>query len=454
MNRKRPVTWGFGVSLCLLVVVILGCARQTEVREKPGAVELPMQREFPVRSRLTVFPPGPGAKAVPVEGRGSWTLRFEPTEDADLISVRLVAAHIRLEPFTIEYDPEGGAHPEVIEVGPIELGQAEFDLDASGGTLNRETGEFSMTVAHRLTPDTIPYLETLGIGSLRFRFTERGNMDLSAGTFTTYAPIFSLPEPLQGVKVGAGENPCCPDKPDLIVLPQFICEKQCVPGGNGVEFYATVQHFQEGKACKPAKFNTELRNNTENQKLIPVPPNKWTYSPIGIYQLKGVTDTIDTDVAKKKLPKDPKTTYEMTSFTPDCDPAVRIQQVAVLSKPRRFYLCTASADEHGKLSGLWDAKLSAKQGGRTLSTAAFGKGIVVDRVENPSGNPYAVRVEYGGDSAMLKPGGSPSRVFRGKPPGYGWKVEIPFGSSDLAKYQSKPKDFCLEVWLDCQCTPG
>lgn len=446
--------WGFGVSLCLLVVIILGCARQSEVRETPGAVELPMEHEFPVRSRLTVYPQGPGARAVPVEGRGSWTLRFEPTEDPDLISVRLVDAHIRLEPFTIEYDPDGGAHPEVIEVGPIELGQAEFDLDASGGTLNRETGEFSMTVAHHLTPDTIPYLETLGIGSLRFRFTERGNMDLSAGTFTTYAPIFSLPEPLQDVRVGAGENPCCPDKPDLIVLPQFICEKQCVPGGNGVEFYATVQHFQEGKACKPAKFNTELRNNTEGQRLIPVPPNKWIYSPTGIYQLKGVTDAIDTDVVKKKLPNDPKTTYEMTSSTPDCDPAVRIQQVTVLSRPRRFYLCTASADEHGRLSGSWAAQLSAKKDGSLLSNAAFGKGIIIDRVENPSGNPFAILVEYGGASDTLSPGGSASQAFRGKLPGYGWKIDIPVGTPDYADYQNNPQDFCLDVWLSCKCTPG
>jgi hypothetical protein len=454
MSRRKPVTWGFDAFLCVAVAMILGCARQVEVSEQKTAEGLPMQREFPVRSRLTVYPPGPGARAVPIEGRGTWTLRFEPTEDPHLISVRLMDARITLEPFRIDYDADGDGRSDPVQVGPIQLDRGAFDLDASGGMLNRETGEFSMTVAHHLTPATVPLLEELGIGPLRFSFTERGNMDLAAGIFTTYARRFSLPEPLQDIKVGAGENPCCPEKPNLIVLPQFICEKQCVPGGNVVEFYATVQHFQEGKACKPVKFNTELRNNTENQKLISVPQNQWTYSPTGVYQLKGVTAAVDTDVTKKKLPNDPKTTFEMTSFTPDCDPAVRIKQVTVLSKPRRLYLCTASADEHGKLSGSWAAQLSVKKGGGPLSSGVFGKGIVIAHVENPSTNPYAVLVEYGGASDTLSPGGSPSGVFLGKPPGYGWKLDIPHGTPDFADYQSNPKDFCLEVWLDRKCTPG
>jgi hypothetical protein len=144
----------------------------------------------------------------------------------------------------------------------------------------------------------------------------------------------------------------------------------------------------------------------------------------------------------------------MTSFTPDCDPAVRIKQVTVLSKPRRLYLCTASADEHGKLSGSWAAQLSVKKGGGPLSSGVFGKGIVIAHVENPSTNPYAVLVEYGGASDTLSPGGSPSGVFLGKPPGYGWKLDIPHGTPDFADYQSNPKDFCLEVWLDRKCTPG
>lgn len=442
---------------CLFLVVLatalaVGCTVD-QAAMKPPSAGLPTQRDFPAQTRLTLYPPGPLAQPVVIRGEGAWTLRFEPTGDPRVASVRLVDARIRLDPFTVDYDTDGDGRLETVRVTAIELGRNDFDLEASRGTLNRETGEFSMTVAHVLTRDAVPILGQLGIPSLRFRYTERGYMDLARGTFTTYAPIFALPAPLETTQVGAGENPCCPAKPALIVLPRFICEKQCVAGGNVVEFYATVQHFQQGQACQPSKFTADLRNNTEKQKLVPT-QGKWTSSPTGVFQLKGVTDTVDTDLAKTTLPKDPKTTYEMTAFVPDCDPAVSIKQVTVISTPKRFYLCTASADEHGPASGSWTASLSERPNGAPLASAAFGKGLIVGEIDNPSTNPYAVQIKYGGAVDVLSPGGAPSKAFAGMPPGYAWDLQIPMRTPDFQKYQSELKDSCLEVTLRCECKPG
>lgn len=174
-----------------------------------------------------------------------------------------------------------------------------------------------------------------------------------------------------------------------------------------------------------------------------MPQNEWTYSSTGIYQLKGVTGKVDTDIAKNKLPNDPKTTFHMTSFAPDCDPVTDMEQVTVMSNLRQFYLRTASGDAGA--SGSWYAGLSETKNGAPVFSGVFGNGVVVDYIENPPGNPYSGKVSYGGTSQIISPGESSDQGFKGKSPHYHWHVDITGGMDDFERYEHNPQDFCLDV---------
>lgn len=422
------------LALCLSALMA-GCAVTPPVAER-----LPFEQRFPADTRLTVYPTGEPSLPATIEGKGAWTLRFEKTDSPAVASVRLVDARISLAPFTIFHDANGDGRAEAIDVGAIELDSSAFDLERSRGTLDLDSGDFSMTVAQRLDPETVPALARLGIGPLRFSFTERGYMDLERGVFSTHSPEFSLPAPLAAVRVGAGENPCCPVASGFAVRPKLICAKGCVPGAQTVEFYCTVQHERNGQACKPSSFKAEIRNNTEGQKLVSVKPGTWKHSGTGIYQAVGITTVVDTDVSIKRHPKAPKTTFELAAFAPDCDAEVNLEEIGVLRDARPFQICTKGADTHGQASWI----LTLPPG----NASSYGKGILVDRVENPAGNPYSVKVSYGGVTDILAPGAPPSKAFRDKQPGYGWNVWMPGGTPGAVP---TPKDFCLNVWLYCKC---
>lgn len=437
--KFRTRTHHFLYALTLSFVVALSGCTTTQ----PVAQRLPFDEQFPATTKLTLYPPGERASPAEIEGTGTWKLGFRKTNDPAVAAVQLLDAQIVLAPFTVYYDSDGDGRNEAINVDAITLDSRAFDLDSSAGTLDLNTGEFSMSVAHVITPEIVPMLGTMGLGTLRFNFTERGNMDLNRGMFSTFSPVFSLPKPLTSVRVGAGENPCCPVSTGFTVLPKLICAKDCVAGAQTVEFYCTVQSETQGKLCKPSSFKAEIRNNTEGHSLVAVASGTWKYNNPGIHQAAGITALVDTDESIRKHPQAPKTTFELTAFVPDCDAAVNIEEIGVLRTARPFQICTKGGDTHGL--AVWTLELPP--GG----PKSYGTGIFVDRVENPRATPYSVMVGYGGHSEVLSPGAPPSTSFRNMKPGYSWHVEILGGTPDLAAYQSDPKDFCLNVWLNCKC---
>ena len=129
---------------------------------KEKNVKMPLTKEFPSLTKIIIYPPKGVQRAKPtiIHGRGVWTLLFEPTDDPNIASVKLVDAQVRFSPFNFIFDVDGDGLLEYIEVETIELSPKAFDLENSKGTLNLETGDFCIIVAHSLSPESLHILQT------------------------------------------------------------------------------------------------------------------------------------------------------------------------------------------------------------------------------------------------------------------------------------------------------
>lgn len=172
--------------------------------------QLPFSRKFPLHAEAAIYPPQ-GARvhrATILEGNGYWVLSFEPTKETNIATVKLEDIVLKFLPFSYIFDIDSDGQMEYIEVGKFVVGLKDFDLDATKGTFNMETGEFSMILGISLSPKTVPLLKELGIGPLRFSVTEWGMIDLETDMFKTHAGVFTVPEgPFAGMTVRAGQGP-------------------------------------------------------------------------------------------------------------------------------------------------------------------------------------------------------------------------------------------------------
>jgi hypothetical protein len=163
--------------------------------------KLPAELRFHVLPEFGIYMPG---RRVPTEVRlhGEITFSFEATDRSDILSVRIRDLWLNVVPFALAIDIDHDGLLESIEVGNIELGPGDFDLDASKGTLDVTTGEFVIDWVFTLTPEKIPFLREADAGPMRLSIPDRGWMDLTKGTFEIHRGVFELGmEPFKGALI-------------------------------------------------------------------------------------------------------------------------------------------------------------------------------------------------------------------------------------------------------------
>lgn len=153
--------------------------------------KLPAELRFHVLPEFGIYMPG---RRVPTEVRlyGETTFSFEATDRSDILSVRIRDLWLKVVPFNLAIDVDHDGLLESIEVGNIELGPGDFDLNASKGTLDVKTGEFAIAWVFTLTPDKIPFFREVDAGPMRLSIPDRGWMDLTKGTFEIHRGVFEL----------------------------------------------------------------------------------------------------------------------------------------------------------------------------------------------------------------------------------------------------------------------
>lgn len=163
--------------------------------------KLPGALEFFISPEAAIYLPGQTRPTI-IRGGGYVTYWFKPTEQHDLLDVGLQDMHLRLDPFILPVNMSKGLQGSCLEVGSLVVDASAFDLDASVGTLNLETGKFEMTFEYVFTSKQIPLLEKLGDPILKFSAIERGYMDIKQGTYEIHAGVLEIKEgPLAGALI-------------------------------------------------------------------------------------------------------------------------------------------------------------------------------------------------------------------------------------------------------------
>jgi len=306
--------------------------------------KLPFTREFPSLTKIFIYPPKGVEQLRPtiIEGRGVWTLLFERAEKPNVASVKLVDAKVIFLPFSFTFDVDGDGLLEYIEVGSIELGPKDFDLEVSKGTLNLETGEFSIVVAHSITPESLPVLKKFDLGPLEFRFTERGSMNLETGEFFTEAGVISLPPPFEAIRIRAGE--CGRSKVILyvncIAPPVNKSAVQDNPPENkeiticpGDPILLSWTSSEDVKSCEIAPSIGPV-NKDDNLEVRPGPNTETVYE---IKTKGGCTDARDTVTVRIFDPRKPlqfqasiqETKYSLYIHPESWSGSIRVQEVRI-----------------------------------------------------------------------------------------------------------------------------
>ena len=160
--------------------------------------EVPGTLEFSIAPEAAIYLPGQTRPTV-VRGYGYVTYWFKLTDQHDVLAVGLKDMRLRLDPFVLPLNSGKERKGGCLEVGSLVVDGSAFDLDASVGTLNLETGKFEIVFEYVFTRKQIPLLEELGDPILRFSAVERGYMDIKQGTYELHAGVVEIKEgPLAG----------------------------------------------------------------------------------------------------------------------------------------------------------------------------------------------------------------------------------------------------------------
>ena len=169
----------------------------------------PLERsKFQIRLHGGIYMP---ERIVPTEVRmyGGGYFLFEPTEQNDVLSVKIEEISLRVIPFTFAFDIDGDGLLESFEIRELNL--SEFvDLDATTGLLNVESGEFQLEWVFQVTPTMIPFLNEIPLLNepMTIHVPDRGYLDPETGEFEIHRGVFEIDAaPLRGMLIrGSGEG--------------------------------------------------------------------------------------------------------------------------------------------------------------------------------------------------------------------------------------------------------
>ena len=148
-------------------------------------------KKIPMQTRSTLeLEHHLGGATVTIQGYGSMTMVFEPTPNPPLLAIRLLEVDLAWEPFELPLPGKQHMHVEQLRVRT-----EDFDLAASGGELNPETGELALKFVITLSPIKIPHMAHLGIAEpVTVVAIEKGRMNFATGhLIETHAEPFVLP---------------------------------------------------------------------------------------------------------------------------------------------------------------------------------------------------------------------------------------------------------------------
>jgi hypothetical protein len=228
---------------------------------------------------------------------------------------------------------------------------------------------------------------------------------------------------------GCEEPPCCAYIMDFTAKPLVICPDGCFDDAGQTYLEGTVAYHKGGNPCFLSKGpNIEIINTETNTKL---PPANWNISQASIYK---------ANITIQNLNKDAQ--FELKAYgETGCNVETKkTQKVVILPKrdPHPYKMCTS----HGDLMKTCKWSISYDQ---------FGKGIVIDKVENPGSNKYTVVIEHKGINAKtpLPPGAVANFPYQGQSPNANWTLEI--AAADCDDFLREPDDLCINLWVKCKC---
>ncbi len=160
-----------------------------------------IRREFPLTRRITasiqsiVYPSPEGGRGVTVKGTMQLTLVFEPTEQHDIVRVRIEDIQMKFPPIRIPFDIDNDGQLECLDFNDLVLGAKAFDLEMSGGEYNLQDGRIAFSIIILVPPQALAQEgKEFGTTPIRFELKERGLLDLETGYFKTYSGIWSVPD--------------------------------------------------------------------------------------------------------------------------------------------------------------------------------------------------------------------------------------------------------------------
>jgi hypothetical protein len=275
-----------------------------------------MFEELPTELRCSFVPEGaiyvPG-RVVPTEVRGYGHIVFllEPTDRPEVLSVRLRGVYWRFVPFVVPIDIDGDGRLECVEITNLEVNTAFFDLEASRGTLNLETGEFAFDWEYDIGVKALPLME--GLGASRWRWTkhDRGYMDLDEGKFEMHCGVMTVDEgPLAGARFRGGGGgtigeeggppPSTVSLKVMITVPGADCERQgtehvWICPGDQVTLCWTVSSDVTKIRLQPGNINLSASAGSGTYVTTPAEP-----APSAPPQIVYSVETVDGNTPGKQ----------------------------------------------------------------------------------------------------------------------------------------------------------
>lgn len=276
---------------------------------------------------------------------------------------------------------------------------------------------------------------------------------MSAGGGT--AVLFVLAAAFLGSACEDGEPPlCCPYVSEFSPVHEYVCIK-CLDVGPSIT--AVVKHADlgNGKACAPAKGKPTIeiaRVGATGQ-----PWTKFDNDPVGsgIYK---------TPQGGAQLPMQDTSTFRLSVTASDsrCPSEVDVaKKVGVEPVPHEIKITAVkSGITHKELCfGSPDQAPDCTWQG---NTKLFGKGVVIDRVENPSVQtsvhaPVLLNIDHAGKTVEIDPGQDDGGLYQGVDPNGFWAYEIPEEEPDWdvdwvgCDEVDPDRKLCADVYLDCNC---
>ncbi|AHM05650.1 hypothetical protein roselon_03392 [Roseibacterium elongatum DSM 19469] len=164
--------------------------------------QLPESVTLPMPFSVFIHPNPDSSRGAAITGHGAITLGFGPAREDGEIDVRIEDIQLSLNPCSIPFDLDGDGQLECIELPYLRIGPEFFDLEASHGRFNPDTGAFSLTTVVQFDDAILGEAARAPGQKLRIDVVEHGYLHLETGRFDTKANPVSIEDgPLKGLTI-------------------------------------------------------------------------------------------------------------------------------------------------------------------------------------------------------------------------------------------------------------